>query len=229
MAFENLRDIWYKFQQPLVDRMSGVDPAVLTWISLATAGIACWLLATAGNDAAGGWRLIAAIVVIFITAELDALDGGVARTHGKVSKYGDWLDHTIDRIVDLGLLIAIGMNADWIENEWLGWAAATFTLLGSYMGTQSQSVGLGRNYRGFSRADRVVTIVIGALITAVAAINGWSELALPPAIADIIGFDSLNGLSAVLLICLAGGMYTFMTRAYSARKALLAEHSDSAE
>jgi len=226
MAFENLRGIWYRFQQPMVDRMSGVDPAVLTWISLGTAGIACWLLATAGNDPEGFWRLIAAVVVIFITAELDALDGGVARTHGKVSKYGDWLDHTIDRVVDLGLLIAIGMNTAWIDVQWLGWAAATFTLLGSYMGTQSQSVGLGRNYRGFSRADRVVTIVIGALIAATSVFYEWGAIAIPTTFADILGFGSLNALSAVLLISLAGGIYTFVTRAFSARKALLEDSPD---
>ena len=88
-------------------------------------------------------------------AELDALDGAVARAYDKVSKYGDWLDHTIDRLVDIALLVAIGLNGEWAVH-WLGWAAATLTLLGSYMGTQAQSVGLGRNYGGFGRADRLV-------------------------------------------------------------------------
>ena len=33
--------------------------------------------------------------------------------------------------------------------------------MGSYMGTQAQSVGLGRIYGGFSRADRMVITIIG--------------------------------------------------------------------
>ena len=127
MAFEKGRGLLTRIQQPVVNKMSGVDPAVLTWISVVFAGICCWLLATAGRDESGAWTLLGALVMLSIAAELDALDGAVARTHGKVSKYGDWLDHTIDRLVDLGILIAIGLNTAWIEVGWLGWAAATLT------------------------------------------------------------------------------------------------------
>ena len=79
--------------------MANVDPATLTWISVLFAAGCCYLLATAGRDTDGGWRLIGAFALLFIAAELDALDGAVARAYDKVSKYGDWLDHTIDRLV----------------------------------------------------------------------------------------------------------------------------------
>ena len=162
-----------------------------------------------------------AFALLLIAAELDALDGAVARAYDKVSKYGDWLDHTIDRLVDLSLLIAIGINTAWIDVHWLGWAAATLTLLGSYMGTQAQSVGLGRNYGGFSRADRLVTTFVGIAIAAIMAFNGQPDVELPAVISDNIGFDGINPLSAVLLISLIGGIWTFLTRAMSSRRQLL--------
>jgi len=201
--------------------MGNVDPATLTWISVLFAAGACYLLATAGRDADGGWRMIGAFALLFVAAELDALDGAVARAYNKVSKYGDWLDHTIDRLVDLSLLIAIGINTAWISVHWLGWAAATMTLLGSYMGTQAQSVGLGRNYGGFSRADRLVTTFVGIFLGAIMAFQGTADFAVPEAVANLVGMDGINALSAVLVISLLGGIWTFLTRASSSRKELL--------
>ena len=201
--------------------MSNVDPATLTWISVLFAAACCYLLATAGRDADGGWRLIGAFALLLIAAELDALDGAVARAYDKVSKYGDWLDHTIDRLVDLSLLIAIGINTAWISVHWLGWAAATMTLLGSYMGTQAQSVGLGRNYGGFSRADRLVTTFVGIFLGAIMAFQGTADIAIPEAISNLVGFDGINALSTVLMISLLGGIWTFLTRAASSRQQLL--------
>lgn len=221
MAFEKARGIHTKMLKPIVDRMSNVDPATLTWISVLFAAGSCYLLATASRDTEGAWKLLGAFVLLLIAAELDALDGAVARAYDKVSKYGDWLDHTIDRLVDLSLLIAIGVNTAWIDVHWLGWAAATLTLLGSYMGTQAQSVGLGRNYGGFSRADRLVTTFVGIAIAAFMAFNNRADFDLPSVISDLIGFDQINPLSAVLLISLVGGIWTFLTRALSSRKQLL--------
>ena len=221
MAFEKARASHTKMLKPIVDRMSNVDPATLTWISVLFAAGCCYLLATASRDSEGGWRLIGAFVLLLVAAELDALDGAVARAYDKVSKYGDWLDHTIDRLVDLGLLIAIGANVAWISVPWLGWAAATMTLLGSYMGTQAQSVGLGRNYGGFSRADRLVTTFLGIFLGAIMAFQGTLDLEIPTAIADIIGFEGINALNAILMISLLGGIWTFLTRAAASRKGLL--------
>jgi len=221
LAFEKARTWHTKLLKPIVDRMSNVDPATLTWISVLFAAACCYLLATAGRDSDGGWRLIGAFALLFIAAELDALDGAVARAYDKVSKYGDWLDHTIDRLVDLSLLIAIGINTAWISVHWLGWAAATMTLLGSYMGTQAQSVGLGRNYGGFSRADRLVTTFIGIFVGAIMAFQGTADLAVPDAIGNFAGIDGINALSAVLVISLLGGIWTFLTRAASSRRGLL--------
>ena len=221
MAFEKARGAHTRMLKPIVDRMSNVDPSTLTWISVLFAAGCCYLIATAGRDSEGGWRLLGAFALLLVAAELDALDGAVARAYDKVSKYGDWLDHTIDRVVDLALLIAIGINAAWGGPTWLGWAAATMTLLGSYMGTQAQSVGLGRNYGGFGRADRLVTTFVGLILGAIMAFQGTADVVIPDVIADLIGFNGINALSAVLLISLAGGIWTFLKRAMASRRELL--------
>ena len=221
MAFEKARGAHTRMLKPIVDRMSNVDPSTLTWISVLFAAGCCYLIATAGRDSEGGWRLLGAFALLLVAAELDALDGAVARAYDKVSKYGDWLDHTIDRVVDLALLIAIGINTAWVGPTWLGWAAATMTLLGSYMGTQAQSVGLGRNYGGFGRADRLVTTFVGLILGAIMAFQGTADFVIPDAIADLIGFNGINALSAVLLISLAGGIWTFLKRAMASRRELL--------
>ena len=150
-----------------------------------------------------------------------ALDGAVARAYDKVSKYGDWLDHTIDRLVDIALLVAIGLNSEWTVH-WLGWAAATLTLLGSYMGTQAQSVGLGRNYGGFGRADRLVVTFVGLILGAIMAFNGIEDYGTVTLDTSLFYYDiGINALSAVLIISLAGGIWTFLKRAIAARRELL--------
>ena len=207
--------------KPIVDRMSNVDPSTLTWISVLFAAGCCYLIATAGRDTDGGWRLIGAFALLLIAAELDALDGAVARAYDKVSKYGDWLDHTIDRLVDIALLVAIGLNSEWTVH-WLGWAAATLTLLGSYMGTQAQSVGLGRNYSGFGRADRLVVTFVGLILGAIMAFNGIEDYGTVTLDTSLFYYDiGINALSAVLIISLAGGIWTFLKRAIAARRELL--------
>lgn len=53
------------------------------------------------------------------------------------------------------------------------------------------------------------------------AFQGTEDLAIPEAIANLVGFDGINALSAVLMISLLGGIWTFLTRAASSRKQLL--------
>ncbi len=220
MALEQFRDIATSKLDPLVAKLGFLEPNHISWFSLGVAGFAAWLYATAEQDKAGGMLLFAAVGLTAFAAICDALDGQIARKHNKDSAYGDYLDHTIDRIVDAGILVAIGLNSAWVESPHLGYMAGLATLLGSYMGTQAQSVGLGRNYRGFSRADRLMMTVVGALIA------GWQGISGTSGIGEIPIFGGeFNGMSAVLVIALIGGIYTFSTRFISARKQLMTNHN----
>ena len=136
--------------------------------------------------------------------------------------YGDFLDHTIDRIVDVGILVAIGMNADFVDNHSSGYIAGLLTLFGSYMGTQAQSVGLGRIYGGFSRADRMVLTLVALIVSAWQAHSG-AELFITSSLADwvLLGNSELNGMTFALAISAWGGVYTFLVRFVKTRNGLI--------
>ena len=162
--FEKMRERWTKAIQPLVVRMGSLDPSVLTWTSLGLAIVSFYLLSRAGDDSSGATWIIGGVLLILVAGILDALDGALARHQGTDGPYGDFLDHTIDRVVDVGLLVAIGMNSNFVDDYSTGLLAGLLTLFGSYMGTQAQSVGLDRIYGGFSRADRMVLTILGLFV-----------------------------------------------------------------
>ncbi len=223
--FEKMRDTWTKAIQPIVLKLGNLDPSVLTWTSLLVSLIGFYVLAIAGMNATGALMIVVAVILVLIAGVFDALDGALARHQGTDGPYGDFLDHTIDRIVDVGLLVAIGMNAAFVSNPDAGLIAGLLTLLGSYMGTQAQSVGLDRIYGGFSRADRMIVTLLGLLIAAMQAYTGGSGI-------DIISYNEyleyillgnteLNGMTAALSVSAWGGVYTFLVRFNSTRKQLL--------
>ena len=223
--FEKMRDTWTKAIHPIVLKLGDLDPSVLTWTSLLVSLVGFYVLAIAEINTTGALMIVAAVILVLIAGVFDALDGALARHQGTDGPYGDFLDHTIDRIVDVGLLVAIGMNASFVSNPDAGLIAGLLTLLGSYMGTQAQSVGLDRIYGGFSRADRMIVTLLGLLIAAMQAYTGGSGI-------DIVSYNEyleyillgnteLNGMTAALAVSAWGGVYTFLVRFNSTRKQLL--------
>ena len=225
--FEKMRGTWTKAVQPLVLRMGDLDPSVLTWTSLVISVGAFYLLAVAGMDNDGAMMIIGAVVLVLIAGLFDALDGALARHQGTDGPYGDFLDHTIDRVVDVGLIIAIGYNTAFVIDPLAGWAAALLTLLGSYMGTQAQSVGLGRLYGGFSRADRLVVTLAGLIWAAWQAGTGGAGIDISAAHEyahwALLGNAELNGMTLAIAVSFWGGVYTFVVRFIETRKQLLAQ------
>ena len=96
--FEKMRGRWTKAIQPLVLRLGDLDPSVLTWSSLLLALASFYLLANAGFDSQGSLAIVGGVVLILAAGVLDALDGALARHQGVDGPYGDFLDHTIDRV-----------------------------------------------------------------------------------------------------------------------------------
>jgi phosphatidylglycerophosphate synthase len=169
--------------------------------------------------------ILGGVVLILVAGILDALDGALARHQGVDGPYGDFLDHTIDRVVDVGLLVALGMNAAFVSDPRSGLLAGLLTLFGSYMGTQAQSVGLGRIYGGFSRADRMVLTLLGLIAAAWQAQTGTMGIAYSSihemAQWALLGNDELNGVTFALAISAWGGLYTFIVRFVKTREQLL--------
>ncbi len=105
------------------------------------------------------WVLFAALLFVFMNAFLDGADGLLARKTNSASKYGDFLDHVIDRYADV-FIIGGACLAGFVEPA-LGVVILSGVLLASYLGTQAQAVGIGRVYGGImGRADRLIILTM---------------------------------------------------------------------
>ena len=90
-------------------------------------------------------------------------DAIVARAMKTQSLRGDFLDHAVDRYADI--FIITGIFAGGLVPWQIGVFALTGVLMASYLGTQAQAVGVGRNYGGLlGRADRLVLILVFGVI-----------------------------------------------------------------
>jgi archaetidylinositol phosphate synthase len=143
---------------PLAKRMRNVNPNTITWIAFLFAVLA-GVLFYLGNV----WFLLLAVLCIFANALLDALDGKIAKMYGKTTKRGDFLDHVLDRYADVFIIGGIMLSP--FCNNLIGLLAMLGVIFASYMGTQSQALGAGRDYGGIlGRADRLAILTIVPLI-----------------------------------------------------------------
>jgi len=103
--------------------------------------------------------------LVLLNGWFDLVDGALARHLEISSDGGDLLDHVLDRYADI--VILAGFTAG-IGAYALGFAAVTGVLMTSYLGTQIQAVGIGREYGGLlGRADRLALMGIVGVIAAV--------------------------------------------------------------
>lgn len=158
MVLDSYRETADRFLMPLATRLRRVNPNLLSWASLLTAGLTGALLAFASTL---GFVLALALAFTSLAASalLDALDGKVARLQGSASRRGDFLDHVFDRYSDVFILVGLFFSV--YSREWIALFGLLGVLLTSYLGTQAQAVGVGRLYGGIlGRADRLVILLV---------------------------------------------------------------------
>jgi len=115
--------------------------------------------------------LLPAAVFVLLNGFLDMLDGEIAKTFKKETKFGDFLDHSFDRIADVAILLGLTLNKN--VPDFLGFGTIILVLLVSYLGTEAQALSGKRLYAGWlGRGDRLVLIAVGALAQV------WFEQAL---------------------------------------------------
>lgn len=162
MTLDQFRSVADRMLVPFVsvaDRV-GLTPNGVSVLAMGFAVAA----AVAFSIASPIWYVLGSLFVL-ANGWLDLLDGALAREQDIASPAGDLLDHVLDRYADI--LILAGL-ATGIESYALGFAAVTGVLMTSYLGTQIQAVGLGREYGGLlGRADRLALVGIVGVIAAV--------------------------------------------------------------
>jgi len=123
-------------------------------------------VAAAGAFAVGepAFYIVGAVCVL-LNGWLDIVDGALARHLDVSSDGGDLLDHVLDRYADIAVIAGFTVG---IEAYALGFLAVTGVLMTSYMGTQIQAVGIGREYGGLlGRADRLALMGVVGVVAAV--------------------------------------------------------------
>ena len=161
MVADDYRDLGTKILMPLANVIP-LGPMGISLLSLITALTAGYSFYVGDLDMNKSYLLLGSLMV-FLTAVFDALDGIVARERNLSSKRGDLVDHTLDRVADIIIVggIALGPLVDMT----IGFSAILGILMLSYMGTQAQAVGAGREYAGLlGRADRLVVLAIVPVI-----------------------------------------------------------------
>ena len=157
---DDYRDFGTKILTPLAKRIP-IGPMGISFLSLLTAIGAGYSFYMA--DLENTNCLLIGALMVFLTAILDALDGMVARMREISSRRGDLIDHTLDRVADV--IIVGGIALGPLVEITVGFAAIIGILMLSYMGTQAQAVGAGREYAGLlGRADRLVVLIMVPII-----------------------------------------------------------------
>jgi len=197
-AYRNTADV---VLQPLATRLAHVHPDVFTWTAFG-----CALLAGTGFLIGGTGFLLLGVLGVLGNALFDALDGKVARVAGRASRRGDFLDHVLDRYADVFMLAGIAFGV-YSGNLALGLISILGVLLASYMGTQAQAVGVGRDYGGLlGRADRLVILLVAGIL----------QLFVPPTTRLGISPLLLSPLEWSLALFAVLGHFTAIQRALTA-------------
>jgi CDP-diacylglycerol---glycerol-3-phosphate 3-phosphatidyltransferase len=102
--------------------------------------------------------------VAFVTGSiLDILDGALARSHGKLTQFGSFLDSTTDRISEGFVLGAIALVLSKQGHE-AALASVFVALVGSflvsYTRAKAEALGLGGTVGLMGRAERIVLVAI---------------------------------------------------------------------
>jgi len=164
MVLDDYREMAYKLIDPFARRYPW-SPNSLSILSLFFALGAAIVINL--DDELGDIVLVLAGCFIFLNAVCDGMDGQVARFRKITSKKGDLIDHTFDRVADLTILIGISFSV-YCE-MWIGILAISTVMMVSYLGTQSQALGIGRNLKGLlGRADRLALLIFVPLIQYIA-------------------------------------------------------------
>jgi CDP-diacylglycerol---glycerol-3-phosphate 3-phosphatidyltransferase len=106
---------------------------------------------------------VLATVVFVIGSAIDALDGALARAHGKMTRFGAFLDSTLDRVSEGVILGAIALVlAD--QGKTLALACVFVALVGSflvsYTRAKAEAFGLKGDVGLMSRTERIVLLAL---------------------------------------------------------------------
>jgi CDP-diacylglycerol--glycerol-3-phosphate 3-phosphatidyltransferase/archaetidylinositol phosphate synthase len=158
MMLGKLREKYQKIIAPLGKTLAqvGFSPNSMTLTSLVVAGASAYTYTLQTP-------VIAALLVI-LTGIIDMFDGAIARTTGRVTKFGATFDHVVDRYAEFFIIIGITYAG------YTPWLSGFFTLFGMLMASftraKAESVGgLKTCTIGIAeRQEKLLLIIGGSLL-----------------------------------------------------------------
>ncbi len=161
MGLKRLKGYTERFLEPLSKYLAsrGVEPNHLTVAGLLASAFSGALYHFGEQPLAG--------VVLAVSGLCDLLDGNLARTQGKQTPFGAFLDSTVDRYSDMFVLFGI-LSYGFGKGDWLLFWVTVFALIGSVMVSYTRAraeciiercdVGL------MERPERVVVLILFSLV-----------------------------------------------------------------
>lgn len=138
----------------------GITPNMLTIAGFLLNCIVAAIIAS-GRGQLGG-------VLLLFSSGFDMLDGAVARSTGKTSRFGGFFDSTVDRsseiVVYVGLLWFILGTDDWKRGALLVLLSATGAIMVSYARARAEATGWKASVGILARPERVVVLSLGLII-----------------------------------------------------------------
>ena len=172
-----------------------INPNILTVIGVSL-NVGCGLLFGMG------WFFLAGIALI-VANLFDMLDGQVARLSGRVTRFGGFLDSSLDRLSDMvvfvGLMVFYARDTEFHStlNVFLAGAGLMGSVMVSYASARAESLIPKCDVGFLRRPERVVLFIIGALSTHPGSTNFFA-----------------NRMPAVLWVLAVGSYWTFAHRMY---------------
>jgi len=164
-----------RLAEPLVRGLSslGVTPDQVTFVGLG--------LSLAAAVAAGLGRFGLATILLLLGSVCDMLDGGLARLSGRGSRFGAFLDSTIDRYAELGLFIGYAVyfaDRGTPLDVAVVCTAAAGSILVSYARARAEGLGIDCNVGLMERPERLVLLIAATALGPVALIWALRLLAV---------------------------------------------------
>ncbi|HET9842296.1 MAG TPA: CDP-alcohol phosphatidyltransferase family protein [Nocardioides sp.] len=155
---ERFRQFWTNVWAPVGNLLLrwGVSPNAVTLVG--TLGVCAGALVCFPQ----GW-LLAGVLVITAFVFSDMIDGYMARTSGRISSFGAFLDSTLDRLGDAAIFGGLAMYyVGPGDSEWRAGLAIYCLTMGSvtsYARARAESLGMQAKVGIAERSDRLVSIL----------------------------------------------------------------------
>jgi CDP-diacylglycerol--glycerol-3-phosphate 3-phosphatidyltransferase len=169
---------------------AGFSPNGLTVIGFVLMLLMAVVIAAGYEVAGAGLLLVAGI--------FDGFDGALARLTNRVSKFGAFLDSTLDRFAEGALYLALVYRAQ-VRGDALMVYLVVLTLVGSLMVsyTRARAEGLGVECKEglLTRFERLALVFVGLILTGV-----WGYTPLVVILAFLAVFTNVTAVQRILVV-----------------------------